>query len=294
MGSGLKKGDRRVVVELLGTHGLDHGDVVGDGGDMGQELAEPCPTLAMLGEFPARPPNVGHALEKSETLLHEGFGDRFAVVLYEIGLVVIEVEVRRGARHEHVDDMFRFRGQMRKLGLDRGFAAGPQERGQRGDAHAGGGTVKELTPGDGFAVGFVEVHRMKSLPLGTNTSSPFSKLSIILIRFYLLHELAPSVFKVGPHVILGLKRNTTSGFVIVETFLELCVQHAQVNVVIFQTQFQQAERFMYDFTFAVEITGFDTLADKLGPGRNQKNVVQLHTNRISGKEPVSRCVQSHG
>ncbi len=49
--AGLEERDRRIVVDRFGAHRFDEADVVDDPAVMGQQLAEPCAGLAVLGEF---------------------------------------------------------------------------------------------------------------------------------------------------------------------------------------------------------------------------------------------------
>lgn len=122
-------------------------------GDTRKLLSKSRAPLAVLGELPPRAADVGHALEKGEALFHEGLGHGFAVVFDEVGLVVIEIQMGRCARHEHIDNPLGPGCHVGELRLDGRLAVDAEEGGQCGHAHPGGGAVEKLTPGDGFAMG---------------------------------------------------------------------------------------------------------------------------------------------
>ena len=112
----LNVGDRRVVVDCFGVERLDNGDVIDDGGDVRQELADPGAALAVLVELE----HWRHAGERllsgrhpGDALSHAyGTGQLLAVVFAQLGLVIEQVDVRRPAGHEQIDDALGLRGEV--------------------------------------------------------------------------------------------------------------------------------------------------------------------------------------
>ena len=122
--AGLDEGHRRVVVDRLGGERADDAELVHDLRRLGQELADPGPALAVLGEgelaacerearlvaaHPGQPLTLAHAV-----------GELLAVALLEDGLVVEEVDLGGASALEEVDD---------PLGLRRVVQAAREERG---------------------------------------------------------------------------------------------------------------------------------------------------------------------
>ena len=103
------------VVELVGLHRLDHGEVVDHPRQVLPDLAQLRAGLAVAGELERRAQHVGHARDEGEPLpLEQLVGAGLAVVLAERGLVVEEVELAGRARHVQVDDVLDPRGQGRR------------------------------------------------------------------------------------------------------------------------------------------------------------------------------------
>ena len=79
---------RRVVVDLLGRHRADDADLVGDPGDVREQVGDLLPRLPVLVELAGRPARLQHrVLELGELLpLGERLGERLAVQLLQLGL----------------------------------------------------------------------------------------------------------------------------------------------------------------------------------------------------------------
>ena len=89
------------MVELRRVHRAEDGDVVGDRGQVRQELRHLGPALAVLGEAIGRAEQAGRAADEGEALaLEELFGGVGAVQLGELRLVVQQVDLGGRARHE--------------------------------------------------------------------------------------------------------------------------------------------------------------------------------------------------
>src|SRR5207237_2656373 len=97
----LNVGDGRVVVDRLGVHRLDDGDVVHDRAHVRQQLADPSATVTTRNKVK----RGGHARKRllkrrhaGHALAHaHGAGQFGAVVLAELRLVVEQVDVRGAA-----------------------------------------------------------------------------------------------------------------------------------------------------------------------------------------------------
>ena len=150
--AGHEERDRRRVVHLRRVHRLDEAQVVGDGGGVVHEVGPPRATLPVPGEprdfREARPRRLpaGHGAEPRPA--DDRVGDLFALAAGEFGLVVEEIDVRRGAVLEQVDDALGLRGEVRQVGepadaLPRGGGAAHQRR-ERGRADADRGPAEEV------------------------------------------------------------------------------------------------------------------------------------------------------
>src|SRR4029078_13150368 len=95
---GLDERDRRVVIDRIGVHRLDDGDVVDDFCRVRQQLADPGACLTVLRELVDRlrhrqrrlPHGLGDALA-----LADGVGNLRALEFFESRLVVARLELRR-------------------------------------------------------------------------------------------------------------------------------------------------------------------------------------------------------
>ena len=83
--------------------GVQEADVVDMPGDMGKELADVDPALAIFAELPRRPEQIAGGGELDARLLERQF---LAVVGLELRLVVEGVDLRRPPLHEHEDHPF--------------------------------------------------------------------------------------------------------------------------------------------------------------------------------------------
>lgn len=105
-GAGAEEGFAGIVVDRGGGGGIDEGDVIGDGAEMGEELGEVHAALAMLfklehgggDELLFAASHGGDALA-----LADGFWERFAEAFVKVGFVVEEVELAWSAGHEKED-----------------------------------------------------------------------------------------------------------------------------------------------------------------------------------------------
>ena len=98
----------RVVVDLLGDHGADDGDVIRHLSGPGQVVADvlgPTSVLFELGEVALHLEFLALQLGNGLTL-GEGFGHRFSVQLVELGFVVEGFQVGGPARHAEKDHPF--------------------------------------------------------------------------------------------------------------------------------------------------------------------------------------------
>jgi len=97
-----------IVVDLLGVHRADHRDLIGVFGDVGQDVSDLHPGLAVAGEVMLGP-HAGErlALELGELLaLGERVRHRLAVQFAELGFEIEGLQMGRAARHAEEDDAF--------------------------------------------------------------------------------------------------------------------------------------------------------------------------------------------
>ena len=105
-GAGIHQGVGGVVIDLLGPHGADDADVVGDAADVGEQRAD---LLAGFAEFLERmlgaEADEALALQLGDLLpLGEGVRHGLAAQFGELGLVVEGFQVRRAAGLIEEDD----------------------------------------------------------------------------------------------------------------------------------------------------------------------------------------------
>ena len=106
--AGVHEDLRRRVIELRRPHRADDRDVVGDLREMRQQLRDLRARLAVPLELERRAEQLRRALDEREALaLDELVGDVLAVVLRQLRLGIEEIELRRRAGHEEVDDALR-------------------------------------------------------------------------------------------------------------------------------------------------------------------------------------------
>ena len=105
--AGVDIGDRRIVVDRLGIDAADERHLVGERGDVRQNLAVICAALPVLLELKHRRDARerllpgGHAGDS--LALADGFRQLDAVNLADARLVVVHVDVRRAAGEEQVN-----------------------------------------------------------------------------------------------------------------------------------------------------------------------------------------------
>ena len=163
-GAGAEEGFAGIVVDRGGGGGVDEGEFVSDGAEVGEDFGEPHAALAMLVEFEhggcdeffASFGHGGHALA-----VGDGVGEDFFEAFVELGLVVEEIELAGGSGHEEKDDAFG--GSLgEKVAVDPLFTCGGRLGGEvtedgGTEAHAGG--VEELAAGLRIEHGSGEVGR---------------------------------------------------------------------------------------------------------------------------------------
>ena len=171
---GLDVGDRRFVVDRLGVHAPDEANVVDHLRHVRQHLAHPHVVLAVLGELVFRGRNRESLLPRGHRREPLALPDRIrqvlVVVLAHLGLVVVQVHLRRAADHVQVDHLLRLGGEVGHRVLRRGrrpaSEPGPaaarrppaHQRCQGGAAHGVGPPAEELPAGLVTHVIFKEVH----------------------------------------------------------------------------------------------------------------------------------------
>ncbi len=112
---GVEQQFRRGVVELVGRHRLDKGQIVREFGQVGDGVREPLPGLPMLLELVRGAHQFRLAAGKGEALAFEELVRAFLVVKFlEFRLVVEQIEVRGGTGHVQVDDPL---GRGREMGF---------------------------------------------------------------------------------------------------------------------------------------------------------------------------------
>ena len=117
------------VVEGVGGHALDDGQVVDDPGQVGQQLGQLGPRLAVPGELELRAQQLGIRIDERRAVALEQLGrGQLAVEPGELGLVVEELQVARAAGHEQEDHPLGLGGEMGRPGRQRVDALG---RGRR-------------------------------------------------------------------------------------------------------------------------------------------------------------------
>jgi hypothetical protein len=101
--------ERRAMGGIGSVEALHEAEAIDDLGDVGEELADPRPALAMLLEPPRTPEQVAGLGELDAGLLS---GEGLAVVALQARLVVEGVDLRRAAVHEQEDHPLGPRGEV--------------------------------------------------------------------------------------------------------------------------------------------------------------------------------------
>ena len=107
----------RAVDRRVGRHRVQEGDVVDAGGQVREQVADVLAGLAVLLELPLRPDDPALVLLAASAERLDG--DRLAVELVELGLVVEGVDLAGTAVHEEEDDALGPGRQHRLLGGQR-------------------------------------------------------------------------------------------------------------------------------------------------------------------------------
>ena len=128
------------VVGGEGGHRADDAEVVGAGAEVGEEVADGKPALAVAFEFPGAGHEVALAVEDGGVGFEAGW---FAVIFVELGFRVEGVDLGDAAVHEHEDDALGLGGEVWNGG---GFVSGQglvvEERGEGDAAEAHGGLAE--------------------------------------------------------------------------------------------------------------------------------------------------------
>ena len=174
LGAGHDKGAGGIVIDRIGVHRFDHGDVVGDALHVGHELAHPHAAFTTLleGELARRDGEARLTTRHRRDAL--AFADRIRQVgveeFLQARLVVEQVELRRRPVHVQVDEALRLRRKMRKAGQGRVDRVGcrrtrrrsesgsARERGEGESAELQAGSFEEVPAREQFVVGDGGVH----------------------------------------------------------------------------------------------------------------------------------------
>ena len=117
----------RVVIERLGVKALHEADVVHDGPELREQFAQPHAGLAVLRELVGRREELGVLPDLREPdVLYQFLGHLLAVALGQLRLGIEQVEMRRAAGLEEVDDVLGL-GREVRLAKDGHGAVGGEE-----------------------------------------------------------------------------------------------------------------------------------------------------------------------
>ena len=110
----------RGVVESVGVHGLDEGEVVRDFSQARKKLREFGTRLSMFGELELGAEQGGVWVDEGGAVIFDQIcRGRFAVPLGQLRLVVEQLQVAWRASHKQEDDALGFGGKMRLPGRER-------------------------------------------------------------------------------------------------------------------------------------------------------------------------------
>jgi hypothetical protein len=94
------------VVELIGLHPFDEGQLIDDFGQRRQQLAHRRSALAVLLELEGTPQKLLGAAHECQPLIGEQFWRYVLPVQFgEFGFVIEEIELRGAAKHLQIDDV---------------------------------------------------------------------------------------------------------------------------------------------------------------------------------------------
>ena len=146
---GVRLEDAGDVVGGLRDHRVDHRQLVGDLGQVREQVGDPQAALAAALEGVVRLVEPPHLAEERVGLA-EALGHVLAVVLLQLGLVVERVDLAQAAAEEDVDDVPGLRlevraGTARRVGCRRlQVAAAQQQVGRRDRGQAEDGVPQEV------------------------------------------------------------------------------------------------------------------------------------------------------
>jgi hypothetical protein len=146
------------MVEGIGLHRLDDGDIVHHLGEMRQQLAQLRPALAMAAELVLRRHERAVGVDEGRPIALEQLGWRqLAIPFHQFGLVIEQFEMARRAGLEEVDHALRLGGEVGELGRQgvhqavAAEGAGPdhvlEQRAQRDRAQSHAALAEEPAPG---------------------------------------------------------------------------------------------------------------------------------------------------
>ena len=110
----------RRVVEGVGDHGFDDGDVVHNFGEVWEEFGDFGAALTVLLKFELWTEKSGIGIDEGGAIAFQEFGRwESAIELSQLRLVVKEFEMTGSTGHEKKDDVFGFGGEWRFFGSER-------------------------------------------------------------------------------------------------------------------------------------------------------------------------------
>ena len=121
------------MVELLGVHGADEANVIGDGANVGQQIGKLHAAFAVTLPRPGRRPAEERSLRLQEGKANsfvEGFGQMFAIPLNQLRLGVKQIELAGSPRHENENARLCLRSEMRSAWCERIDVGGGNLTGQ--------------------------------------------------------------------------------------------------------------------------------------------------------------------
>ena len=131
---------RRGMVELIGAAALDDRDLIHHRRQLRQHLRDLGPRVAVLGKLELRRQHCGIGADKGIPLAADYFRrNRLPLNLDQLRLVIKELQLRRGPRHEELDHRLRLRRKVGRLGRQRrdGDLIAPSALRSRSDSRFG-------------------------------------------------------------------------------------------------------------------------------------------------------------
>ena len=107
------------MVELIRLKRLDEAHIVHNLREMREAIRYPGSGVSVLLEWILRTEHIGRALNECEILaFEEGLGTGLTVESLQIGFVIKEFQLARGADHVKVNDALRFASKLRRQGIE--------------------------------------------------------------------------------------------------------------------------------------------------------------------------------